>query len=83
MAPFPIGWPIFSRHILKINEKSEFTDNTDIGDLNGKPVFSHGYDVIMTQNNYFDKNYAKTRSLAPLVAVFITITGSGNITDFI
>lgn len=38
---------IFLRHILKINEKSEFTDNSDIADLNGQLLYSHGYDVIM------------------------------------
>ena len=36
----------------------------------------------MTQNNCFNKNQAKSKSLAPLVAIFITITDSGNITDF-
>ena len=62
---------IFSRHILKFKEDSEFTENSDVLDLNEKPVFSNGYDVIMNQNNCFDKNQAKSKSLAALVTIFI------------
>ena len=45
-------------------------------------MFSHGYDVILPQKYFLGKNYAKTKSLAPLVAEVITIIESVCTADF-